>query len=117
MRMIKKNNRKMRNKKSKSNRINSKMNNLGFESWKVFIAFGLILSVFVLLLTATLALTNDERTQLEQELSLLEQDLSGAGYSWLVNYSASDVLNSGRIGVYEVNGTREIAEFTGEKNE
>ena len=55
--------------------------------------------VFVLLLGIMLisALTSDEQNALQNELNLLEQNLSGDGYGWFANYSINYTQVEGLI--------------------
>ena len=48
---------------------------------------GILLVVSVLLFTTIFALSDEERINLEAELTQLESDLVGEGYEWLINYS------------------------------
>ncbi len=88
-----------------------KFNNKKIGSMLTLIGIILILIIGLIFLAG--ALTSEEQAPLQNELNSLSDDLVNSGYSWLANYSSDEVLNSGRIGVYEVNGTIKIAEFTG----
>ncbi len=76
------------------------------------IAGGVILFSLMLIAYALFAFAQGQQ-DLQSELSQLESELASSGYGWLVNYSSDAILSSGKIGVYELNGTTKIAEFSG----
>lgn len=52
------------------------------------IAFALLLGIILIS-----ALTTDERIALQNELNILEGNLSDSGYNWLMNYTNGGIKN------------------------
>ena len=69
----------------------------------------LIISAIVLAIAVLVFAQTNEG--LESEKALLEQELTDADYSWLINYSVDENLDSASIEVYESNGNNSIAVF------
>lgn len=66
--------------------MKKEMNKKGAVRNKILIAIALIISL-VSITFLVMALTDDEKATLQNELASLEQNLSDSGYSWLINQS------------------------------
>jgi len=69
---------------------------------------GISIILLISLVVLVKALTDDERTNLENELNNLTSSLSDSGYNWLVNYNVSYPY----VSVFREGGSEEIARFT-----